>query len=65
MALDELYTFPAVAKALKDGKAQAIDYGDRLARKYRDLKLKTFVVASLGFERICFLNSDTFKEGGG
>ena len=38
---------------------------DRLARKYRDLKLKTFVVASLGFERICFLNSDTFKEGGG
>ena len=42
-----------------------MDYGDRLARKYRDLKLKTFVVASLGFERICLLNSDTFKERDG
>ena len=65
MALDELYALPAVVKALEDGKTQAMDYGDRLARKYRGLKLKTFVVASLGFERICLLNSDTFKEGNG
>ena len=65
MALDELYALPAVVKALEGGKAQVMDYGDRLARKYRDLKLKTFVVASLGFERICLLNSDTFKERDG
>jgi len=57
LSSDELYALPHVARDLKEGKIQGMDYGDRLARRYRNLRLKTFVVVSLGFERICFLNA--------
>ena len=57
LSSDELYALPPVARDLKEGKIQGVDYGDRLARRYRNLRLKTFVVVSLGFERICFLNA--------
>jgi hypothetical protein len=52
-ALDDL---PEVKQALDEGKSQIIDYGNRLARKYPALRLKSFVVVALGFERICFLS---------
>jgi hypothetical protein len=51
-ALDDL---PEVKQALDEGKSQIMDYGNRLARKYPALRLKSFVVVALGFERICFL----------
>ncbi|PXF56747.1 MAG: hypothetical protein C4B58_12390 [Deltaproteobacteria bacterium] len=50
-ALREL---PQMQKALETGRDQALSYGDRLEKKYGNLRLKRFVVASLGFERICF-----------
>ena len=50
-ALREL---PQMPKALNDGREQVRSYSDRLEKKYGNLRLKRFVVASLGFERICF-----------
>jgi hypothetical protein len=47
--------------ALEDGTAQVMDYGCRLADRYRDLRLKKFVVTALGLERICFLNADVLE----
>ncbi len=58
LSSNELYALPQVARALGKGRAQALDYGNRLADKYRDLRLKRFVAAALGFERICFLNAE-------
>jgi len=57
----ELYSQPMVKHALEEGTVQIMDYGRRLADRYRDLRLKKFVVASLGFERICFLNADVLE----
>jgi pyridoxine 5'-phosphate synthase PdxJ len=50
----ELRELPQMQTALKTGRDQALSYGDRLEKKYQNLRLKRFVVASLGFERICF-----------
>ena len=50
-ALREL---PQMPKALNEGREQARFYSGRLEKKYGNLRLKRFVVASLGFERICF-----------
>ncbi len=64
----ELYSQPMVKHALEEGTAQVeegtaqvMDYGCRLADRYRDLRLKKFVVTALGFERICFLNADVLE----
>ena len=38
------------------GKKQAMDYANRLPRKYPQLNLKSFVVVALGMERICFVH---------
>ncbi len=54
MSASDVESLSAVKQALADGKAQAADYGRRLNDKYGDLRLKRFVVAALGFERICF-----------
>ena len=57
----ELYSLSVVKHALEEGTAQVMDYGHRLADRYRDLRLKKFVVTALGFERICFLNADVLE----
>jgi hypothetical protein len=57
----ELYSQPMVKHALEEGTVQIMDYGCRLADRYRDLRLKKFVVAALGFERICFFNADVLE----
>ena len=56
LSQSELYALPAVQQAMNDGKKQAMDYANRLARKYPRLNLKTFVVVALGMERICFVH---------
>ena len=61
MSPAELYSQPMVKHALEEGTAQVMDYGRRLADRYRDLQLKKFVVTALGFERICFLNADVLE----
>jgi hypothetical protein len=53
----ELETLPLVQHALAEGRTQSLDYGQGLATRYRNLRLKKFVVVALGFERICFLNA--------
>ena len=50
----ELRELPRIQKALETGRKQLHAYGDRLTKKYGNLRLKRFVVASLGFERISF-----------
>ena len=57
----ELYAQPMVKHALEEGTVQIVDYGSRLADRYRSLRLKKFVVAALGFERICFFNADVLE----
>jgi hypothetical protein len=61
MSLAESYALPMVRQAMEEGRAQVMDYGRRLADRYRNLRLKKFVVTALGFERICFLNADVLE----
>ncbi|MDL1964159.1 MAG: AAA family ATPase [Deltaproteobacteria bacterium] len=51
---DELRQIPEIAKQMKDGEKQVQDYGNKLEQKYGNLRLQKFVVAALGFERVCF-----------
>ncbi len=57
----EACSLPEVKHALAEGKKQVTAYGQALAAKYPGLRLKNFVVAALGFERICFLNSEALS----
>ncbi len=50
----EIFDMPQVKEALKEGQEQAVAYGKSLQKKYGNLRLQKFVVASLGFERVCF-----------
>jgi hypothetical protein len=61
MSPAESNAVPLVRQAMDEGRAQAMDYGRRLADRYRNLRLKKFVVTALGFERICFLNADALE----
>jgi len=55
---DAARALPRVAEVLAQGRRQVVDYGKALQRKYRNLRLKRFVVAALGFEKICWWNAD-------
>ena len=55
MSQQDIHDLPLVKQTLNDAKKQVLDYGNRLARKYPGLHLKSFVVTALGFERVCFL----------
>jgi len=61
MSPAESHALPLVIQAMDEGRAQVMDYGRRLADRYRNLRLKKFVVTALGFERICFLNADALE----
>ena len=61
MSQAESNALPLVRQAMDEGRAQVMDYGRRLADRYRNLRLKKFVVTALGFERICFLNADAME----
>ena len=50
----ELRELPQMQNALETGRDQTFSYGDRLEKKHGNLRLKRFMVVSLGFERICF-----------
>ncbi len=53
---ESLYGMPEIKKAIDEGGRQAALYGKKLDDKYGHLRLKKFVVAALGFERVCFEN---------
>jgi len=55
---DELMLMPEIADQLKDGAKQVQEYGKKLEQKYGNLRLQKFVVAALGFEKICFKKLD-------
>ena len=54
MSVADLAAMPVIAEQMADGVKQVKEYGRRLERKYKDLRLKKFVVVALGFERLCF-----------
>jgi len=56
----DLYALPKVNALLTEGKQQALDYGRALAGRHPQLRLKRFVALAVGFERVCFVNSDEF-----
>jgi len=49
---DQARQFPPVVRALAEGTAQAERYRDDLKRKYGRLRLTSFVVVAIGFERL-------------
>ena len=49
---EKLQTLPPMIREMKDGKTQVEEYGKALEKRHGDLRLRKFVVASLGFERI-------------
>jgi len=55
---DELMLIPEIANKITDGAKQVQEYGKKLEQKYGNLRLQKFVVAALGFERVCFKKLD-------
>ncbi|WP_274427725.1 AAA family ATPase [Desulfosarcina sp. BuS5] len=51
---DELCSLSEIVKQMKDGKKQVKEYGKKLEQRHGNLRLQKFVVAALGFERVCF-----------
>ena len=49
---EALRTLPPMIREMEDGKTQVRDYGKALEKRHGDLRLRKYVVASLGFERI-------------
>jgi len=58
LSANELCLVPEIAKQIKNGEKQAQEYGNKLEKKYGNLRLQKFVVAALGFERVCFRKLD-------
>ncbi|MBF0450829.1 MAG: AAA family ATPase [Candidatus Magnetomorum sp.] len=48
----QLRDLPCIKEAMKEAKKQARAYSKKLNAKYRNLKLKTFAIVCLGFDRI-------------
>ena len=51
---NELCLIPEIVKQMEDGEKQVQEYGEKLERRYGNLRLQKFVVVALGFERVCF-----------
>jgi len=58
LSQDELKKIPEIAKQIKNGEKQVQEYGNKLERKYGNLRLQKFVVVALGFERVSFKKLD-------
>ena len=58
LSKDELYGMPNIKKALEEGTRQVALYAKKLDNRYGNLRLKKFVAAALGFERVCFKKVD-------
>ena len=51
---EELYSISQIIEQLEDGERQIAEYGRQLEKRFGNLRLHKFVVAALGFERVCF-----------
>ncbi len=49
---EKLKTLPAMIREMEDGQKQVADYGRALEKRHGDLRLRKYVVVSLGFERV-------------
>ena len=49
---DELQSLPRMIREMEDGKTQVREYGRALEKRHGNLRLREYVVVSLGFERI-------------
>ena len=58
LSTNELFLVPEIAKQIENGEKQVQEYGDKLEQKYGNLRLQKFVIAALGFERVCFRKLD-------
>ncbi|WP_222424163.1 AAA family ATPase [Desulfamplus magnetovallimortis] len=54
LSSDELAVLPPVRCAMADAEKQLRAYGMALNEKYSDLRLKSYGVVALGFERLCW-----------
>ncbi|OQY12849.1 MAG: hypothetical protein B6I31_02390, partial [Desulfobacteraceae bacterium 4572_19] len=54
LSKEQLFNMSVIRQSLENGEKQVIEYAQKLNDKFGNLRLKKFVVASLGFERICF-----------
>ena len=52
LSVEELQTLPAMAEKMEEARNQAIRYGADLEKKHGNLRLHTFAVVSLGFDRL-------------
>lgn len=52
LSAEELHAIPAMRTKMDEAKAQARRYAAELEKKHGNLRLKTFAVVSLGFERL-------------
>jgi hypothetical protein len=52
LSAEELHVIPAMRTKIDQAKAQARRYAAELEKKHGNLRLKTFAVVSLGFERL-------------
>ena len=51
-----LEALPAMKKAMDGAEAQVLAYARQLRERHGDLRLKSFAVVSLGFERLLWKN---------
>ena len=54
LSSDEVAALPLVRRAMADAEQQLKAYGTALNEKYSDIRLKSFSVVALGFERLCW-----------
>ena len=54
LSVDDLAEMSVIARQMQEGIKQVKEYGNKLEQKYKNLRLKKFVVVALGFERLCF-----------
>jgi len=48
----ELQALPRMTREMTQARAQVNDYGNRLEKRYDNIRLRRYAVVSLGFERI-------------
>ena len=48
----ELHALPRMTREMTQARAQVNDYGNRLEKRYDNIRLRRYTVVSLGFERI-------------
>jgi hypothetical protein len=55
LSTEELQSIPLMQARMEEAKKQVIQYGDTLEQKYDNLRLKSYAVVSLGFERLWWM----------